>query len=307
MISYDDKTSFGKDTYAFFVDDFKSWRCSAAKGKFINDNALAGFAVWHVAGDSNNILLSAISDSMGVVQVCSWRPLLIMYFIVGSNSHVSYVRPSLVNERCIIFGNAHRLTLNYWMYSSCTFDSTATSLWRCDCLLAFLFVSLSFHWPWYRLALRINDWKSPFHFLWTPHLRLHSHIVNMCDGLRRQYSLTLYNDAKGKRKTLEPLYAASFLLPRSWRGKNQLVFALSRRVLTNVSPDFLLLRASEQPIYLRARSLSTPALQLERISEHNILQNGKVIPISSVIPPKVAANTSSNAHDVVVVEILGEQ
>ncbi len=75
---------------------------------------------------------------------------------------------------------------------------------------------------------------------------------------------------------------------------------------TNVSPDFLLLRASEHPIYLRARSLSTPALQLERISEHNILQNGKVIPISSVIPPKGAANTS-NGHDVVVVEILGER
>ena len=45
--------------------------CSAAKGKFIDDNGLAGFAVWHVAGDSNNILLSAISDSMGIVQVCS--------------------------------------------------------------------------------------------------------------------------------------------------------------------------------------------------------------------------------------------
>jgi len=53
MISYDDATSF------------------AAKGKFISDNALAGFAVWHVAGDSNNILLSAISDAMGIQQVCS--------------------------------------------------------------------------------------------------------------------------------------------------------------------------------------------------------------------------------------------
>ena len=43
----------------------------AAKGKFVNDNDLAGFAVWHVAGDSNNILLSAISDAMGIVQVCT--------------------------------------------------------------------------------------------------------------------------------------------------------------------------------------------------------------------------------------------
>ncbi|CAA7268345.1 unnamed protein product [Cyclocybe aegerita] len=53
LISYDDKTSF------------------AAKGKFIDANGLAGFAVWHVVGDSNNILLSSISDAMQIVQVCS--------------------------------------------------------------------------------------------------------------------------------------------------------------------------------------------------------------------------------------------
>ncbi|KAF9041411.1 glycoside hydrolase family 18 protein [Panaeolus papilionaceus] len=52
MISYDDATSF------------------AAKGHFINDNKLAGFAVWHIAGDSNDILLNAISDAMGIEQVC---------------------------------------------------------------------------------------------------------------------------------------------------------------------------------------------------------------------------------------------
>ncbi|KDR72562.1 hypothetical protein GALMADRAFT_73528 [Galerina marginata CBS 339.88] len=53
MISYDDKTSF------------------AAKGKFIDDNGLAGFAIWHIAGDSDDILLSSISDAMGLEQVCS--------------------------------------------------------------------------------------------------------------------------------------------------------------------------------------------------------------------------------------------
>lgn len=53
MVSYDDATSF------------------AAKGKFINDQGLAGFAVWDIAGDSNDILLSAISDAMGITQVCS--------------------------------------------------------------------------------------------------------------------------------------------------------------------------------------------------------------------------------------------
>ncbi|KAF9482667.1 glycoside hydrolase family 18 protein [Pholiota conissans] len=53
MISFDDATSF------------------AAKGNFINDNGLAGFAVWHIGGDSNDILLSAISDAMGIEQICS--------------------------------------------------------------------------------------------------------------------------------------------------------------------------------------------------------------------------------------------
>jgi len=48
MISYDDSQSF------------------AAKGQFINDIALAGFAVWEVTGDSNDILLSAISGAMGI-------------------------------------------------------------------------------------------------------------------------------------------------------------------------------------------------------------------------------------------------
>jgi chitinase len=53
MISYDNQQSF------------------AAKGKFINNNGLAGFAIWEISGDSNNVLLSAISDAMGIVQSCS--------------------------------------------------------------------------------------------------------------------------------------------------------------------------------------------------------------------------------------------
>ena len=44
---------------------------TAAKGKFIADNDMAGFAVWHVGGDSGDILLDAISDSMGLEQICS--------------------------------------------------------------------------------------------------------------------------------------------------------------------------------------------------------------------------------------------
>ena len=52
MVSYDDATSF------------------AAKGKFINEQGLAGFAMWNVAGDYNDVLLNAISDAMGIESVC---------------------------------------------------------------------------------------------------------------------------------------------------------------------------------------------------------------------------------------------
>ncbi|KAF8886493.1 glycoside hydrolase family 18 protein [Infundibulicybe gibba] len=53
MVSYDDATSF------------------AAKGKFINDMGLKGFAMWHAAGDSNDILIDSISNAMGIEQECS--------------------------------------------------------------------------------------------------------------------------------------------------------------------------------------------------------------------------------------------
>ncbi|PSR78640.1 hypothetical protein PHLCEN_2v7387 [Hermanssonia centrifuga] len=46
MVSYDDTQSF------------------AAKGKFIADASLAGFAIWEVAGDSRDMLLDAISSAI---------------------------------------------------------------------------------------------------------------------------------------------------------------------------------------------------------------------------------------------------
>lgn len=49
MVSYDDATSF------------------AAKGRYISDNGLKGFAMWNVAGDSNDILLDAINEALGTV------------------------------------------------------------------------------------------------------------------------------------------------------------------------------------------------------------------------------------------------
>ncbi|KAJ7512505.1 endochitinase [Mycena galericulata] len=52
MVSYDDATSF------------------AAKGKFINDQGLLGFAVWDVTGDQDNILLDSLHQAMGIEPVC---------------------------------------------------------------------------------------------------------------------------------------------------------------------------------------------------------------------------------------------
>ena len=37
----------------------------AAKGKYINDANLAGFAMWQAGGDSGDILLDAISSGIG--------------------------------------------------------------------------------------------------------------------------------------------------------------------------------------------------------------------------------------------------
>ncbi|KAF7334280.1 Glycoside hydrolase family 18 protein [Mycena sanguinolenta] len=52
MVSYDDATSF------------------AAKGRFINDQGLLGFAVWDVTGDQNDILLDSLHEAMGIEQDC---------------------------------------------------------------------------------------------------------------------------------------------------------------------------------------------------------------------------------------------
>ncbi|KAJ7253702.1 glycoside hydrolase family 18 protein [Mycena haematopus] len=52
MVSYDDASSF------------------AAKGKFINQQGLLGFAVWDVTGDQNDILLDSLHESMGIESDC---------------------------------------------------------------------------------------------------------------------------------------------------------------------------------------------------------------------------------------------
>jgi GH18 family chitinase len=39
--------------------------CIAAKGQFIEDAGLAGFAMWEAGGDSDDILLDAIKSAVG--------------------------------------------------------------------------------------------------------------------------------------------------------------------------------------------------------------------------------------------------
>ena len=50
--------------FSFFLD-------LADKGNFIMDSGLAGFSMWHIVGDSNDILVDAMSNAMGIAQVCS--------------------------------------------------------------------------------------------------------------------------------------------------------------------------------------------------------------------------------------------
>lgn len=52
MVSYDDPTSF------------------AAKGKFIVDNKLLGFSMWDITGDSNDLLVDALTQAAGVSTDC---------------------------------------------------------------------------------------------------------------------------------------------------------------------------------------------------------------------------------------------
>lgn len=37
---------------------------SASKGSYIKDQSLGGFAMWHVLGDSNDILLDSIHNAV---------------------------------------------------------------------------------------------------------------------------------------------------------------------------------------------------------------------------------------------------
>jgi len=63
MVSFDDATSFGTPHFTSFpwVSVDLCLHHTAAKFGFINEAGLAGFAMWQAGGDSDDILLDAIS------------------------------------------------------------------------------------------------------------------------------------------------------------------------------------------------------------------------------------------------------
>ena len=63
MVSFDDATSFGTPYFGSFPWVFVDLclHHTAAKGVFIREAGLAGFAMWQAGGDSDDILLDAIS------------------------------------------------------------------------------------------------------------------------------------------------------------------------------------------------------------------------------------------------------
>ena len=74
MISYDDAKSFGMSkalSLVISVFVLMMVPCAAAKGKYINDAGLLGFAVWDSVGDYKDLLLTSIEDSMSIVVDCA--------------------------------------------------------------------------------------------------------------------------------------------------------------------------------------------------------------------------------------------
>jgi hypothetical protein len=66
-VSYDDATSFGTSRTQLLVDyplicNYKT----AAKGQFIQNMNLAGFAMWETGGDYNNILVNSIRSTINM-------------------------------------------------------------------------------------------------------------------------------------------------------------------------------------------------------------------------------------------------
>ena len=65
MVSYDDATSFGPFTLFRLIMLYLITTPLAAKGDFIKKIGLKGAAMWTAQGDYQDILLDAISKSLG--------------------------------------------------------------------------------------------------------------------------------------------------------------------------------------------------------------------------------------------------
>lgn len=65
MVSYDDATSFGTSRTQLIVGYPLICKYNtAAKGTFIHNLGLAGFAMFETGGDFNNILVNSIRSAM---------------------------------------------------------------------------------------------------------------------------------------------------------------------------------------------------------------------------------------------------
>jgi chitinase len=67
MVSYDDAMSFGTSRTQVLIGYPLIYNSkTGVKGEFISNMNLAGFAMWEVAGDYNNILVNSIRSAMNI-------------------------------------------------------------------------------------------------------------------------------------------------------------------------------------------------------------------------------------------------
>lgn len=66
LVSYDDAKSFGERASLCTSRELMSDTNPAAKGEFIAERNLAGFAIWDVVGDHKDILVDSLYTSMNI-------------------------------------------------------------------------------------------------------------------------------------------------------------------------------------------------------------------------------------------------
>ena len=70
MVSYDDPNSFGESSFTRHKISHAHVLPTAAKGRFVREKGLLGFAMWEAAGDYQDLLLDSIETGVGVTQSC---------------------------------------------------------------------------------------------------------------------------------------------------------------------------------------------------------------------------------------------